>query len=69
MPVHKVRGGYRWGKHGKVGTKAEAEAQARAIYANGYRGDGRQGPEQDREDAPPHYVDLYTGEDVPSDKP
>lgn len=38
MPVQKVQGGYRWGKSGKVyPTKAQAEAQGRAIYAAGYR--------------------------------
>jgi len=38
MPVHKVKGGWRWGKSGKVyPTKAEAERQARAIYASGYK--------------------------------
>lgn len=38
MPVMKVAGGYRFGKTGKVyPTKAQAEAQARAIYASGYR--------------------------------
>ena len=38
MPVHRVPGGYQWGKTGKVyPTKAQAEAQARAIYASGYR--------------------------------
>lgn len=38
MPVQKVPGGYRWGKTGKVyPTKAQAEAQGRAIYASGYR--------------------------------
>lgn len=38
MPVIKVPGGYRFGKTGKVyPTKAQAEAQARAIYASGYR--------------------------------
>jgi len=37
MPVHKVNGGYKWGKTGKVyKTKAEAEKQGRAIYASGY---------------------------------
>lgn len=37
MPVHKVKGGYKWGKTGKVyKTKAEAEKQGRAIYASGY---------------------------------
>ena len=63
MPVHKVKGGFQWGQHGKVfKTEAEAAAQGRAAYANGYRGDGRQGPEQDREDAPETLVDLYTKE-------
>jgi hypothetical protein len=38
MPVHKVKGGYKWGKSGKVyKTKAEAEKQAKAIYASGYK--------------------------------
>jgi hypothetical protein len=38
MPVVKVKGGYRWGKHGKVyPTKAQAEKQARAAYASGYK--------------------------------
>jgi hypothetical protein len=37
MPVEKVKGGYRWGKTGKVyKTKAAAERQGRAIYASGY---------------------------------
>ena len=37
MPVYKVKGGYRWGKTGKVyKTKAEAEKQGRAIHASGY---------------------------------
>ena len=37
MPVHKVKGGYRWGKTGKVyKTKAAAERQGRAIRASGY---------------------------------
>lgn len=45
MPVHKVIKdgrtiGYQWGETGKVyRTKAQAERQARAIYASGYRGD------------------------------
>lgn len=39
MPVRKVKGGYRWGKHGKVyKSKAKAQRQARAAYANGYKG-------------------------------
>ena len=38
MPVHKTKGGYKWGKSGKTyKTKAEAEKQARAIYASGYK--------------------------------
>ena len=42
MPVHKVKGGYQWGSHGKVykgkGAKGKAAKQGRAAYANGYRG-------------------------------
>ena len=39
MPVHKCKGGYRWGSSGKIyKTKAEAEKQGRAIYASGYKG-------------------------------
>lgn len=35
MPVYKVKGGYRWGKSGKVyKTRAEAERQGRAIEAS-----------------------------------
>lgn len=38
MPVHKCKGGYKWGKSGKVyKTKAEAEKQGKAIYASGYK--------------------------------
>lgn len=38
MPVRKVSGGYQWGTSGKVyPTQAQAEAQGRAAYANGYR--------------------------------
>ena len=37
MPVRKVKGGYRWGKAGKVySSRASAERQGRAIYASGY---------------------------------
>ena len=37
MPVHKCKGGYKWGKSGKFyKTKAEAEKQGKAIYASGY---------------------------------
>lgn len=39
MPVHKVKGEYKWGKTGKTyPTKAQANKQARAIYANGWKG-------------------------------
>lgn len=39
MPVKKVKGGYKWGSHGKVyPTKAQALKQARAAYAHGYKG-------------------------------
>lgn len=42
MPVHKKKGGYQWGQHGKVyrgkGAKKKALKQARAIFASGYRG-------------------------------
>lgn len=35
MPVRKVKGGYRYGRKGKVyKTKAQAEKQGRAIKAN-----------------------------------
>ena len=38
MPVKKVKGGYRFGKSGKVyKTKAQAERQGRAIHASGYK--------------------------------
>jgi len=38
MPARKVKGGYKWGKSGKVyPTKKEAEKQGRAIYASGYK--------------------------------
>lgn len=38
MPVMKVKGGYRWGRSGKVyPTKAKAEKQGRAIRASGYK--------------------------------
>ena len=48
MPIHKVKGGWRWGKHGRVyKSRHGAEVQARAAYAAGYRGDAtrRQAPE------------------------
>lgn len=38
MPVMKVKGGYRWGKVGKVyPTKEKAEKQGKAIMASGYK--------------------------------
>lgn len=38
MPTHKVKGGYKWGKHGKVyPTKPQADKQGQAIYASGWR--------------------------------
>jgi hypothetical protein len=38
MPIHKVKGGWQWGTHGKVyPTRAGAEKQAEAAYANGYK--------------------------------
>lgn len=41
MPVHKVKGGYKFGKSGKTyrgkGAKKKAQKQARAIYAGGYK--------------------------------
>jgi hypothetical protein len=42
MPVRKVKGGYKWGKSGKVyKTKSAAERQGRAIYASGYKKKGK----------------------------
>lgn len=39
MPIKKVKGGYRWGSKGHVyKTRAGAAKQAKAAYANGYRG-------------------------------
>lgn len=41
LPIKKVTGGYKWGNHGKVySSRAGAEKQAAAAYANGYKGDG-----------------------------
>ena len=38
MPVHKVKGGYKYWTSGKVyPTKKQAEKQAKAIYASGYK--------------------------------
>ena len=39
MPTHKVKGGYKWGKTGKVyPTKKQADKQGQAIYASGWKG-------------------------------
>ena len=38
----KVKGGYRWGKMGKIyKTNKEAEKQGKAIYASGYKKRGK----------------------------
>lgn len=38
MPIRKVKGGYKWGKRGKVyPTKKQALRQDGAIYASGWR--------------------------------
>ncbi len=38
MPVRKVKGGYRWGRSGKVyRSRSAAAKQGRAIYASGYK--------------------------------
>ena len=42
MPIHKVPGGWKWGKSGKVYAKrSDAEKQAEAIYASGYKGESK----------------------------
>ena len=39
MPIGKVKGGYKWGKHGKTyKSRKGAERQAAAAHANGYKG-------------------------------
>lgn len=38
MPIRKVKGGYKWGKRGKVyRRRKDAERQAAAAYASGYK--------------------------------
>jgi hypothetical protein len=38
MPIRKVVGGYKWGAQGKTyPTRKQAEAQAKAAYAAGYK--------------------------------
>ena len=40
MPIKRVSGGYKWGNSGKVyPTRAGAERQMAAAYANGYEGE------------------------------
>ncbi len=42
MPIKKVKGGYKFGDKGKTyPTKAGAQKQMRAEFANGYRGKGK----------------------------
>jgi len=41
MPIKKVKGGWKWGGHGKVyPTKEQAVQQMKAAFANGYREKG-----------------------------
>tara|TARA_Y100001938_G_scaffold150063_1_gene239438 strand:+ start:1977 stop:2105 length:129 start_codon:yes stop_codon:yes gene_type:complete len=38
MPIKKVKGGWKWGKKGKIHkSRAKAVRQAKAIYASGYK--------------------------------
>ena len=38
MPIRKVKGGYKWGSKGKVyRNRKDAERQAAAAYASGYK--------------------------------
>lgn len=41
MPVMRVKGGYRWGNHGKIyrgkNAKEKAAKQGQAAYGAGYR--------------------------------
>ena len=49
MPIMKVKGGYRWGRSGKVfPSREQAAAQARAIYASGYRTKSQSGKNSSR---------------------
>ena len=44
IPIRKVKGGYKWGKSGKVyPTRKQAEKQAAAAYASGYKKSEEQG--------------------------
>lgn len=43
MPIRKVPGGYKFGNSGKTyPTRAGAEKQMKAMFANGYRGDANE---------------------------
>ena len=49
MPVRKVKGGYRFGRTGKVyKRKKDAERQERAIYASGYKKRKKRGTRKKR---------------------
>ena len=39
MPIQKVKGGYKWGNQKLWSTKKQAQQQAAAIYASGYKAD------------------------------
>ena len=50
MPIHKVKGGYKWGSHGHVyPTREGAEKQAEAAHANGFHGDNEWTAEDEEE--------------------
>jgi len=52
MPVNKVKGGYRWGKSGKIykgrGAKQKAAKQGRAISLSKARRKGHKIPKKKR---------------------
>lgn len=44
MPIKKVKGGYKWGEHGKVyPSRSGAEKQMKAAFANGWQGKAKGG--------------------------
>lgn len=48
MPIHHVKGGYKWGSHGHTyPSKAGARRQAAAAYAHGYKGKSAEPAEDD----------------------
>ncbi len=48
MPIKKVKGGFRWGEHGKVyPSRAGAEKQMKAAFANGWQGKAKGGLVED----------------------